>query len=246
MRNRWFLGGVIFLLLSWLLVGCGVAQEEYNAMVAQVSTAQEELQSVKVDYDKLSAECEDLQAEITSLMAEKESLEADYDKLSAECEDLQAEITSLMAEKESLEADYGKLKNEYATVTREFAQIKQSCDSVYQELRDLQAVYPPIRFSSHQELKSWIQSNAISDTPIHRNLITSYKAYVRALEIQEAALKDGFIISVVVGPHPEAEVVLGSSYVYLMAGVDDGIYWWFPDRDDIQRRVKIVNEELQR
>ena len=218
MRIKLLIFGMVFLLVPWLLVGCGVAQEEYNAMLAQVSSAQEELQSVKADYDKLSAECEDLQAEITSLMAEKESLEADYDKL----------------------------KNEYATVAREFAQIKQSRDSVYQELRDLQAVYPPIRFSSHQELKSWIQSNAISDIPIHRDLFTSYKAYVRALEIQETALKDGFIISVVVGPHPEAEMVYGSPYVYLMAGVDDGIYSWFPDRDDIQRRVKIVNEGLQR
>jgi hypothetical protein len=194
------------------------------------------MQSVKAAHDKLITENKDLQAEKTSLMTEKESLEADYSKLSAQCGDLEAEKTSLMTEKESLEADYSKLKIENEAVAGGLVKIKESYEGVYKELGALQMVYPPKYFSTSQELKSWIQYNAISDTPIHSNLFISYKAYERCLEIQEEALKDGFIISVAVACGPEKEFPEYGDVrpVYCQAQTGDGIYWWFPDRDDIE------------
>ena len=207
MRKRWFLVGMIFLLVPWLFGGCGIAQEQYDAIVADLGKAQQEMQSLK----------------------------AAHDKVITENKDLQAENTSLMTEKESLEADYSKLKTENAVVTRELAKIKESYEGVYQELIALQVVYPPKYFSTSQELESWIQSNAISDTPIHSNFFETYKAYERCLEIQESALGDGFIISVAVEGGREKE---GFDYgaarsVYCQAETSDGIYWWFPDRDEI-------------
>ena len=238
MRKRWFLVGMIFLLLPWLFGGCGIAQEQYDAVVADLDKAQQEMQSLKSAHDKLINENKDLQAEKTSLKTEKESLESDYSKLSTQCEGLQAEKTALMAEKESLKADYSQLKTENEAVTEELLKTRKSYNDIYQELSALQVACPPKYFSTSQELKSWIQSNAISDTPIHYFLLTSYEAYQRCLEIQEIALRDGYIISVSLesGPIPEDNPnYYGTSRsVYCQAETGDGIYWWLPDRDEIE------------
>ena len=61
------------------------------------------------------------------------------------------------------------------------------------ELAEIKEVYPPRDFSSLSELRDWLLENDVSEKPI-----TTYMEdwYGRALEIQEDALKDGYIISV--------------------------------------------------
>ena len=56
MRKRWFLAGMIFLLVPFLTIGCGIPQEQYDAVTFDLGTAQQELQSAKVAYDKLTTE----------------------------------------------------------------------------------------------------------------------------------------------------------------------------------------------
>ena len=235
MKKRWFLVGITFLLVPGLLVGCGVAQEKYDSVVAGLGKAQEELESLKDDYDKLTTEYENLQDTSTPSPVESEKPEAEY-------EDLQAEINALIREKESLEADYNQLNTENAAVLKELTEIKESHESIYQELSDIQAVYPPKHFSTAEELKSWVRSNAVSDTPVHQNLLLTYDAYARALEIQEAALKDGYIVSVAVYSHSTGQLFIRR--ICCMASCDDGIYYWFPDRDDIELSARIVTWEL--
>ena len=60
MKKRWFLVGMIFLLLPWLLVGCGVAQEEYDAVVSDLGTSQQELQSVRAELETAQAKNSEL------------------------------------------------------------------------------------------------------------------------------------------------------------------------------------------
>ena len=52
MVRRWFLVGGILLWVTLLMAGCGIAQEQYDAAVAERDSAQAELQSVR---DELSA-----------------------------------------------------------------------------------------------------------------------------------------------------------------------------------------------
>jgi len=101
-------------------------------------------------------------------------------------------------------------------------------------------VYPPRHFSNLRELKSWVSSNAISETPVHESLLLTYDAYVRALEIQEAALRDGYIVSVAVYAHNF--YLWSAQQIYCAASVDDGFYYWLPDRDDIKPFALIITE----
>ena len=91
---------------------------------------------------------------------------------------MQAEKAILTASNESLKADYNKINTEYETAKEEVAEIKK--------------VYPPRGFSSVSELQDWLRSNDISERtrPEKARLAYSY-----ALELQEDALKDGYIVS---------------------------------------------------
>ena len=60
MRKRWFLVGVMFLLVPWLLTGCGIPQEQYDATTAELNTAKQELQSVKAELGTTQAKVSEL------------------------------------------------------------------------------------------------------------------------------------------------------------------------------------------
>ena len=82
------------------------------------------------------------------------------------------------SEYEALQADYDALKADYDAASGELAQIRE--------------VYPPRDWSSLTELEEWLQANDVSERPT-----TEYgdQWFRKALEIQEDALKDGYIVS---------------------------------------------------
>ncbi len=55
MATRWFLFGVILLLMSTLVVGCGIPQDKHDVVVADLGKAQQELQSVKAELTAAQA-----------------------------------------------------------------------------------------------------------------------------------------------------------------------------------------------
>lgn len=83
MVKRWFLVGGILLLVALLMAGCGVAQEQHDAVVAERDSTQAELQSVRSELetvkDELSAAQSTMQAQgqaMAKAKAEAEILSA--------------------------------------------------------------------------------------------------------------------------------------------------------------------------
>ena len=59
MRKRWCLaGGMTLLLVPWLLVGCSATQEQYDAVVAELNSAQIKIQSLQSELDATKSELE--------------------------------------------------------------------------------------------------------------------------------------------------------------------------------------------
>jgi ribosomal protein S1 len=81
MKKRLFLVLVVCVLLPWLLAGCGIAQEKYDTVVADLASAQASLKTAQTDLATKKTELESSQSKITSLTAEKQALQADYTKL---------------------------------------------------------------------------------------------------------------------------------------------------------------------
>ena len=67
MIKNWFLFGLILLLLTWLLVGCGVTQGQYDAMVAERDSALAMLEPVQGELDATNLELERVQLDLQLL-----------------------------------------------------------------------------------------------------------------------------------------------------------------------------------
>ena len=102
-KQKWFLPALaLAVLVSLLLAGCGVAQEDYDAVVAE--------------RDSLLAERASLQAQMTELQTEKEALQSDYNALSANYTIAQEELESVEAAMEALQAQYDAVSAELSAL----------------------------------------------------------------------------------------------------------------------------------
>jgi uncharacterized protein YhaN len=217
MKNRLVLIAVALLLFSTLFAGCGVAQDKYDTAVADLGKAQQELQSTKADLSTSQKELESTKAELESKQTELKTAQTELEiknttvaSLKSEKTSLIAEKTSLIAEKESLQANYNKLNDANNSVTQELATIKK--------------VYPARYFTSLTELRDWLYGNNISERQANT---TAEGLYAKALDLQEAAMKDGFLISAYI------EHLQGTNFfIGCKAVIDGNIYSWDVETDE--------------
>lgn len=212
MKIKILIVGMVFLLVPWLLVSCGISQELYDAAVAERDSLVANLQSVQSEFEAAKSELKSIQSEFESIKAEVQSVK---DELDAKISDLQS------------------IENELDTKTSELNSAKNQLDSseaelnkVKDELSEIKEVYPARHFDTYTELRTWVRSNDVSEQPI---VDEAEKWYEKALDIQEAALKDGYIISAWIEYYPDEEV-----YVVICTAVADGDVWmWDPETNDL-------------
>lgn len=85
MNKRWFLAGLL-LLVPGLLGGCGVAQEQYDAVAAELDKAQQVVQSARADMDSARAEALELTAGLGEAEAELESVRSELTAIQSSME----------------------------------------------------------------------------------------------------------------------------------------------------------------
>ena len=74
MLKNWFLVGLILLVVPWLLVGCGVSEQQYYAVVAERDSIKAELQSTRSELDVVKLELESVYIELTMTKTELQVL----------------------------------------------------------------------------------------------------------------------------------------------------------------------------
>ena len=102
MKKRWVVVGMIFLLLPWLLVSCGVAQEVYDAVVAERDSLVANLQSVQSELDWSKLELESANSEVESLQNELSTVKSALQQVQEELSNTKAELEEVTNEFESL------------------------------------------------------------------------------------------------------------------------------------------------
>ena len=157
------------------------------------------------------SEYEALQAEHASLMQENTSLKSENTGLEAELKAVQSDLTNVQADYDTVKADYDKLNADYEATKKELDEIKE--------------LYPPRDFSSLRELQDWLLANDVSERPA---ATTAEGLYSKALEIQEDALEDGYIISAWIDYYAETQMF----YVNCTAVADGYVWMWSPETDE--------------
>ena len=138
--------------------------------------------------------------------------QSEYEALQGENATLVEENTSLKAELVGVQSDLAKAQADYEAASNELAEIKE--------------VYPPRDFSSLSELQDWLLENDVSERPAAQFV---EGAYLKALEIQEDALKDGYIVSAWIDYYPDTE----EFYINCTAVADGNVWMWNPETDEL-------------
>jgi hypothetical protein len=110
------------------------------------------------------------------------------------------------------QSEYDALLADYEAVNKELAQIKE--------------VYPLQYFPSISTLEAWLASNDISERPAATFADAWYR---KALDIQEDAIKDGYLISADYDYFEDTDEYM----VYCVAIIDGEVWWWDPETDDV-------------
>ena len=139
--------------------------------------------------------------------------------LLAGCGVPQADYDELDAQYTTLQVDYDELDAEHATLQADY-------EAVRSELAEIKEVYPPGDFPSLSELNEWLLENDVSEKPD-----TTYAEdwYGRALEVQEDALKDGYITSADVDYDEDDSVY----FVYCATIINGRVFYWDPETDEV-------------
>ncbi len=124
MKKRWFVLGMIFLLILPMLWGCGIAQEQYDAVVAELDKARQESQSAKTELQTAQAKLAELTSSLEKAATE---LKATQDKLETE----QAKSSELTASLEKTEAELESKEDELETTASEYESFRSDVKSTW-------------------------------------------------------------------------------------------------------------------
>jgi len=152
--------------------------------------------------------------------------QSEFDALQANYETLQAEHASLVAENTSVKGQLEEVQSDLTSLQADYGTLQADYDAVNQELAEIKEVYPPRDFSSLSELQDWLLANDVSEKPV-----TTFAEdwYGRALELQEDALKDGYLVSV----DYDYDWQTDSYSVYCTAIIRGKIFYWDPETDEV-------------
>jgi len=109
MKKGWLLVGVIFLLFPLFLVGCGVSEEVYNAVLAERDAAQAQVQLLQSQLTEAQAQAQSLQGELT---------------------EVQGELTEAQAQAQSLQEDMAQAQSEMQVLKESMLRAKNNAEVV--------------------------------------------------------------------------------------------------------------------
>ena len=189
MRKRWFLVGMMFLLVPWLLVGCGVAQEVYDAAVAERDSLVANLQSVQSELDAAKSKLQLVQSELDKSKLELESVSGELESVSGELESVKSELDPMTSKLQSAKSEFDAAKSELRSVQSELSATQSTIKTQEQTMAKAQ---------TFAEVLSVIFVPALTGEPVNEiELLAEWMGNIQAAEDAElqrlffAALSSG-------------------------------------------------------
>ncbi len=141
--------------------------------------------------------------------------------------DLQASYDATEEQNASLSAQLMGSQSQASQLQSDLTATQAELETANALINDLQNVPPARYFSSTTELQNWLLLNDVSDQPY----ATTYAGwYGKALQVQQDAFSDGYIISVQYHYCDEEQHI---TYIACIAAVGGYLWMWDPELDDI-------------
>jgi len=234
MGRRWILIGMIFLLLPWFLVGCGIAQEEYDAVVAERDSYFSKLQSTQNELISTKNDLSSAKVELQSIKIELDSTETELLVTKQEVSSAKDEVNSIEMELNMAEASLNSKKSELTEINDTLQTTRNVLAEREAELSYLQVSYDglitghgyTIRDPTYIEMISFIQADRTDGNNYIRD---EYDCDHFAADVGNNAEEEGIRCAYVVIDYPEG----WSHIIVAFDTVDRGLIYVDPQTDNI-------------
>jgi len=203
MRKRWFLVGMMFLLLSWLLVGCGIAQEVHNAVVAERDAAQAQVTTLQSDLSSAQGQVKTLESDLSVAQAQITTLESDLSTAQAQTTTLESDLSTAESRVTILEGDLDAANTEFQSfksgLTLVWTSLEKKLDStlVFTDFLNIadKAEYGLIteeeamQFATNWLINTGVSVNAVGDAELSQ---LWQDLWLYAAEEDEVQIKESF------------------------------------------------------
>ena len=157
--------------------------------------------------------------ELTQSQSRVADLEKNVSSLETNVSTLENNVSSLQENLDEQKIKVSTLTLEKTTVMTSLTELQTDFDTVNMELNSIKAIYPPRDFSSLSALQTWVNKHL---QPRGSYLDDTFRA---ALRVQDDALKDGYLISVM---YDEDDTDPDYGWVYCATLVNGELYYWHP------------------
>ncbi len=110
MRRKQFLLGAMVLLVSLLVVSCGIPQEEYDAVLAEQDATQAKVESLQTKVESLQGELDKAQGQIESIENDRSEVESDLTTAQSQISSLQSDLNDAKDNLAAVEAQIIKME----------------------------------------------------------------------------------------------------------------------------------------
>lgn len=134
MLRKWILIGTVCLLMSLILGGCGIAQEQYDAVNDDLDQARQALDISQGELDTAKAGLDSIKAELDSAKAELDSAKAELDTAKTDLDAATSGLEAAQSTNLGLTSSLGEARDELVITELAFEAFVYEVDSLWNPL----------------------------------------------------------------------------------------------------------------
>ena len=124
MRRKQFLLGAMVLLVSLLVVSCGIPQEEHDAVLAEHDAVLAERDAVLAERDAAQARVESLQTKVESLQGELDKAQEQMESIENDRSEVESDLAAAQSQISSLQSDLNNANSNLAAAEAQIAKME--------------------------------------------------------------------------------------------------------------------------
>ncbi|ADJ26196.1 conserved hypothetical protein [Dehalogenimonas lykanthroporepellens BL-DC-9] len=144
--------------------------------------------------------------------------------------ELNSDISNLQSQLSDSEFELTTTKNDFQDLNDQLSTTINQLTTTQDQLTEIQSKYPLKNFSSLFQLQAWA-NNHIQPYQQYAN-----GTYAGALEIQEAAMNEGYLVSACL-----EETSSGLYFISMQAMIGSTLYWWHPEDGNVYLYLNNIN-----
>jgi len=116
-RKRVLISGVVALAVVLVMSGCGIPQEDYDAVEAERDSAKAQVTSLQSDLNRAESNLDTAEADLAAM-------QADYDTVQDDLDAAESRVSSLQSEASSVKSQLSTAKSDLATAQARIAELE--------------------------------------------------------------------------------------------------------------------------